>query len=201
MQSAVGGIYECGTVDLPQNQQGAHLMSLGCKTRSGHLRHALLPLLGCEWPPGGAEGVLPCCRPGAGQCSCSRPTVSGQPWPGEGGWLRDTKLFHVLRTPPPRRYNLTVTPGDRGTALELTYGATVSLISSHHQGRTSTFVHRVDLCPVAKHQLKARHVFGKRSSVQWGPTGTARDTPVSRNVAASSLTDRWTEKATLPTPV
>lgn len=38
LQSAVGGIYECGTVDLPQDQQGAHLMSLRCKTQSGNLK-------------------------------------------------------------------------------------------------------------------------------------------------------------------
>lgn len=40
-----------------------------------------------------AGEFIPCCRPGAGQCSCSHPTVSGQPWPGEGGWLDDTKAF------------------------------------------------------------------------------------------------------------
>lgn len=34
---------------------------------------------------------VPCCRPGAGQCSCSHPAVSGQLWPGEGGWLGDIK--------------------------------------------------------------------------------------------------------------
>lgn len=39
MQSVVGGVYECGAVDLPQDQQGAHLMSLrGKKHTSGFLR-------------------------------------------------------------------------------------------------------------------------------------------------------------------
>jgi len=33
LQSAVGGVYECGTVDFPQNQQGTHLMGLRDKTK------------------------------------------------------------------------------------------------------------------------------------------------------------------------
>lgn len=42
MQGAVGGIYECGTVDLSQDQQGAHLMSLWDKTKPRHFKKALL---------------------------------------------------------------------------------------------------------------------------------------------------------------
>lgn len=89
---------------------------------------------------------------------------------------------------------------DHRGAPALTYGATVSLISSDHQGRTSTFVHRVYLCPVAKHQLKACHIFGKRSSMQWGPAGTARDIPVSRCVGTSRLTEQQTGKANASRP-
>lgn len=100
LQSAVGGIYECGTVDLPQNQQGAHLMSLRCKKQKKSKCSENSHSFGdgsarlCQGGPSeGAEELVPCCRPGAGQCSCSHPTVSGQPWPGEGGWLDDTKAF------------------------------------------------------------------------------------------------------------
>lgn len=120
LQSAVGGIDECGTVDLPQNQQGAHLMSLRCKKQRTEQMFRKLSLLRWwmstpvpRWASGGsggAEELVPCCRPGAGQCSCSHPTVSGQPWPGEGGWLEDTKTFtsshHRLwwtPCPPPTR--------------------------------------------------------------------------------------------------
>lgn len=45
LQGAVGGIYECGTVDLSQNQQGAHLMSLWCKKKTGRFKNALILLL------------------------------------------------------------------------------------------------------------------------------------------------------------
>lgn len=89
-------------------------------------------------------------------------------------------------------------PPRPGSAL--TYGATVTLISSDHQGRTSTFVHRVDLCPVAKHQLKACHVLGERSSMQRGPAGTAGNIPVSRDIATSCPSEQRTEKATLFCP-
>lgn len=36
---------------------------------------------------------VPCCKPGAGQCSCSHPAVSGQPWLGEEGWLDSTEII------------------------------------------------------------------------------------------------------------
>lgn len=66
-----------------------------------------------------AEELRPCCRPGAGQCSCSHPTVSGQPWPGEGGWLHDTKGFissrHSIRSGGPKCY--TRPPRRSGTHL------------------------------------------------------------------------------------
>lgn len=59
----------------------------------------------------------------------------------------------------------------------LTHSATVSLISSYHQSRASTLVHCIDLCPMAKHQLKSCNILSKCSSMQWGPTGTERDSP------------------------
>lgn len=45
LQSTVGGIYECWTVDLPQNQQGTHLMSLRRKNKMTVKKkmHKLLP--------------------------------------------------------------------------------------------------------------------------------------------------------------
>lgn len=51
MQGAVGGIYECGTVDLSQNQQGTHLMSLWYKTKPGHFKKALLLFVGITATP------------------------------------------------------------------------------------------------------------------------------------------------------
>lgn len=51
MQGAVGGIYECGTVDLSQNQQGTHLMSLWYKTKPGHFKKALLLFAGITATP------------------------------------------------------------------------------------------------------------------------------------------------------
>lgn len=102
MQGAVGGVYECGTVDLSQNQQGTHLMSLWYETNPGHFKKSLLLCAGIRATPEQSSGfrteLLPCCRPGAGQCSCSHPAVSGQPWPGEGGWLHDTKISLPLNT-------------------------------------------------------------------------------------------------------
>lgn len=90
----------------------------------------------------------------------------------------------ILSPPAPKR------PGSA-----LTYGATVTLISSDHQGRTSTSVHRVDLCPVAKHQLKACHVLGERGSMQRGPAWKSRgDIPVSRDVATSRPSEQWDRK-------
>ena len=136
-----------------------------------------------------AQLCVPCCRPGAGQCSCCHPAVSGQPWPGEGGWLSDIKTQrHLLsfncrsddysqRSLTTDQFKPRVRQRAALTGRWLTHGATVSLVSSYHQSRASTLVHCVDLCPVAKHQLKSRDILSKCSSMQWGPTGTDRDGP------------------------
>lgn len=71
----------------------------------------------------------------------------------------------------------------------LTHGATVSLVSSYHQSRASTFVHCIDLCPVAKHQLKSRNILGERSSMQWSPTGTDADIPSNYFRISAFMTD------------
>lgn len=52
-----------------------------------------------------------------------------------------------------------------------THCATVSLVSSDHQGRATAVVHRIDLCPVAKHQLQSCDILSKCSGVQRGPSG------------------------------
>lgn len=67
----------------------------------------------------------------------------------------------------------------RTTGQRLTHGATVSLVSSHHQSRASTFIHCIDLCSMAKHQLKSCYILGISSSMQGGPTGTERDGVIS----------------------
>lgn len=52
-----------------------------------------------------------------------------------------------------------------------THCATVPLVSSDHQGRATAVVHRIDLCPVAKHQLQSCDILSKCSGVQRGPSG------------------------------
>lgn len=117
LQCTVGGVDQCGTVDLAQNQQSTHLMSLQRQTKNPlwsntTTQRQCLQVTDVQFPTkttrdffspalpqdywtfssllAGTVGV-PCCRPGAGQCSRSHPAASGQLWPGEGGWLHDKR--------------------------------------------------------------------------------------------------------------
>lgn len=56
LQGAVGGVYECGTVDLSQNQQGTHLMSLWYETNPGHFKESLLLCVGIRATPEQSSG-------------------------------------------------------------------------------------------------------------------------------------------------
>ncbi|TNN57227.1 Protein LIAT1 [Liparis tanakae] len=154
-RSAVGGVYEGGTVDLPQNQQGTHLMGLGDETKDKVQRAAwrtpssMYVLLGVgvavRRQRSGALRTLLQAR-----CSavflCSSSSVRSA----------------LARLDPTRRR---------------TDGAAVSLVGRDHQSRASAVVHGVDLRPVAKDELKSRDILSKRSSMQWGPTGRDRDSP------------------------
>lgn len=138
LQCTVGGVDQCGTVDLAQNQQSTHLMSLERQFTKTHLEKTttnsnknnnackccfqfpmwmakdFLVLMKTNWTAVLSNSYehtrcsiyntqafafnswkrgagVPCCRPGAGQCSRSHPAASGQPWPGEGGWLHDRR--------------------------------------------------------------------------------------------------------------
>lgn len=123
LQCTVGGVDQCGTVDLAQNQQSAHLMSLQRRFQKIHFGTKRQCLTMFNSPTGTTKDFLPpnpsqdepdvqfttlkrlawrrgvpCCRPGAGQCSRSHPAASGQPWPGEGGWLHDRKRARFIVT-------------------------------------------------------------------------------------------------------
>lgn len=80
--------------------------------------------------------------------------------------------IHFLKCIPPL---LKIAVWSLSTRKRLTNGATVSFVSGHHQSRAPTFVHCIDLCPMAKHQLKSCNIFSEGSSMQWGPAGTERD--------------------------
>lgn len=116
--------------------------------------------------------LLPCCRPGAGQCSCSHPGGTGQLWLCAAAGLHTTIKTSMKTLRIDMFYNVWgfqsgITHMTHGKTL--TYCTTLAIIGSHHQCRTPWVVHGVDVSSVPQNQLQPSHVLGNCGRVKRGP--------------------------------
>lgn len=130
-----------------------------------------------------AAGSSPCCRPGAGPCSCSHPAGSGPPSLGGGGWLDNTthQTWVVIR----QRF-LKVSLGSwtpQGTSTDVTSKNTQ--LRSHTQTHSPT----VPLCPLSAATIRAERPLTSTAltsdpwrSTCWSPATSSAKAAACRGV-------------------